>query len=112
MEIMIVVSIIGLLAAIAVPGYVHARTTSQMNACIYNMRQIDNAKQSWAMNNNAAPAATPNNTDLKFYLGRVASGALPWCPADTNSTFDTSYNINNLQVAPTCRIAPSNHVYF
>jgi prepilin-type N-terminal cleavage/methylation domain-containing protein len=44
-EIMIVVAIIGLLAAIAIPNFVHARTSSQQNACIYNLRQIDGAKQ-------------------------------------------------------------------
>src|SRR5258705_1891972 len=44
-EIMIVVAIIGLLAAIAIPNFVRARTTAQMNACINNLRQIDGAKQ-------------------------------------------------------------------
>ena len=42
-EIMIVVAIIGLLAAIAIPNFVRARTTSQQNACINNLRQIDGA---------------------------------------------------------------------
>ena len=40
-EIMIVVAIIGLLAAIAIPNFVKARATSQANACINNPRQID-----------------------------------------------------------------------
>ena len=44
-EIMIVVAIIGLLAAIAIPNFVKARTTSQMNACINNLRQLDGAVQ-------------------------------------------------------------------
>ena len=48
-EIMIVVAIIGLLAAIAIPNFVKARSTSQMNACINNLRQIDGAKQQWAL---------------------------------------------------------------
>ena len=42
-EIMIVVAIIGLLAAIAIPSFVKARNTSQQNACINNLRQIDGA---------------------------------------------------------------------
>ena len=42
-EIMIVVAIIGLLAAIAIPNFVRARATSQANACINNLRQIDGA---------------------------------------------------------------------
>ena len=48
-EIMIVVAIIGLLAAIAIPNFIKARTTSQMNACINNLRQIDGAEQQWAL---------------------------------------------------------------
>ncbi|MEI9866183.1 MAG: type II secretion system protein [Limisphaerales bacterium] len=40
-EIMIVVAIIGLLAAIAIPNFVKARQTAQTNACINNLRQID-----------------------------------------------------------------------
>ena len=50
-EIMIVVAIIGLLAAIAIPNFVHARTQSQQNACINNLRQIDGAKQNYALDN-------------------------------------------------------------
>ena len=48
-EIMIVVAIIGLLAAIAIPNFIKARTTSQQNACINNLRQIDAAKNQWAV---------------------------------------------------------------
>ena len=48
-EIMIVVAIIGLLAAIAIPNFVKARTTSQKNACINNLRQYDAALQQYAL---------------------------------------------------------------
>src|SRR6201988_5316783 len=50
-EIMIVVAIIGLLAAIAIPNFIKARTTAQKNACISNLRQIDGAKEQWALEN-------------------------------------------------------------
>ena len=50
-EIMIVVAIIGLLAAIAIPNFVRARTQSQKNACINNLRQIDGAAQQLALEN-------------------------------------------------------------
>ncbi len=53
-EIMIVVAIIGLLAAIAIPNFVKARNTSQANACINNLRQIDSAVQQWALESGAA----------------------------------------------------------
>ena len=48
-EIMIVVAIIGMLAAIAIPNFVKARNTAQANACNNNMRQIDSAIQQWAL---------------------------------------------------------------
>ena len=54
-EIMIVVAIIGLLAAIAIPNFVRARTQSQKNACINNLRQIDGAVQQWALEKKARP---------------------------------------------------------
>lgn len=44
LEIMIVVAVIGLLAAICIPHYVKARNTAQTNACVNNLRQIDSAK--------------------------------------------------------------------
>src|SRR5271154_1980993 len=90
-EIMIVVAIIGLLAAIAIPNFVHARSTSQMNACINNLRQIDGAKQQGALETKAAATATPVDSNLQPYMGRGSNGGLPTCPLDSTSTFDTSY---------------------
>ena len=109
-EIMIVVAIIGLLAAIAIPNFVHARTTSQQNACINNLRQIDGAKQTWALENHLVPTATPQDSDIQPFLGR-GQGELPACPADPHQTFDTSYLPNNLQLPPSCLIDPTNHVF-
>lgn len=48
-EIMIVVAIIGLLAAIAIPSFMKARTTSQANACINNLRMLEAGKEQWAL---------------------------------------------------------------
>ena len=109
-EIMIVVAIIGLLAAIAIPNFVRARTTAQMNACINNLRQIDGAKQQWALENKVGQTATPGSTDIQPYLGRGTGGTLPKCPADSSQSFTTSYSINNVQTAPTCQIVTSTHV--
>ena len=109
-EIMIVVAIIGLLAAIAIPNFVRARTTSQKNACINNLRQIDGAKQQLALENKAGTNASPGATDIQPYMGRGTLGTLASCPADSQSTFATSYVINNVQTAPTCAIDTANHV--
>ena len=55
-EIMIVVAIIGLLAAIAIPNFVKARSSSQANACINNLRQIDAAATNSRWNRAKRPA--------------------------------------------------------
>jgi prepilin-type N-terminal cleavage/methylation domain-containing protein len=109
-EIMIVVAIIGLLAAIAIPNFVHARTTAQQNACINNLRQIDGAKQEWALENKQAATATPTAANIQPYMGRGSNGSLPTCPLDSSSTFATSYTPGNLATAPACLISPTNHV--
>jgi prepilin-type N-terminal cleavage/methylation domain-containing protein len=109
-EIMIVVSIIGLLAAIAMPNWVRARTSSQTNACINNLRQIDGAKQEWALDLKAVASATPQLTDIQPYLGRGQLGTAPSCPADSVQSFTSSYTMGDLSTRPTCLINPTNHV--
>jgi prepilin-type N-terminal cleavage/methylation domain-containing protein len=111
-EIMIVVAIIGLLAAIAIPNFVKARTTSQMNACINNLRLIDSSKQQWALEQRKTTTDSPQGTDLQPYLGRGSSGELPYCPADSAETWTTSYNqgINNIGTPPVCEIVSSTHI--
>jgi len=63
-EIMIVVAIIGLLAAIAIPNFVKARAASQKNACIANLKQLDGAKASWALEQKKTVTDSPADTDL------------------------------------------------
>ena len=111
-EIMIVVAIIGLLAAIAIPNFVRARTTAQMNACINNLRQIDAAIQQWALENNAGAGATVTSANITAYLGRGASGSIAsvYCPADTAKAFASSYTISTTDVKPACQKVPSTHV--
>src|SRR5512141_2520515 len=94
-ETMIVVAIIGLLAAIAIPNFVRARTTAQQNACINNLRQIDGAKQQWALEQKVSASALPVATDIQPYMGRGSGGTLPLCPADASKTFANSYTIAN-----------------
>ena len=109
-EIMIVVAIIGLLAAIAIPNFVRARTTAQQNACINNLRQIDGAKQQWALEQKVGASATPVATDIQPYMGRGSGGTLPNCPADSSQSFGSSYVINNVQVPPTCKVVTNTHI--
>ena len=71
---MIVVLIIGILLAIAIPNFVNARDTSRTKACISNLKQIDGAKQQWAMANNKTSADTPDAAALGTYI----KGTMPF----------------------------------
>jgi type II secretory pathway pseudopilin PulG len=90
-EIMIVVAIIGLLAAIAIPNFVKARATSQANACINNMRQIDAAVNEWALETGQSTGAGPASltTDLTPYIKLNSNGSIPGCPAKGAYTIGT-----------------------
>ena len=109
-EIMIVVAIIGLLAAIAIPNFVRARQTSQTNACINNLRQIDAAKQQWALENGKQATDTPTSTSLNVYVGRGMNGADLYCPLSKGQTWGGySGKINAINVLPTCANYSSTH---
>ena len=103
-EIMIVVAIIGLLAAIAIPNFIKARATSQQNACINNMRQIDGGEQEWALENSqpssAAPAAVAVLTSSNYV--HTAGNNVPSCPA--GGTYSLAATVATTPVV-TCNIA-------
>ena len=96
-EIMIVVAIIGLLAAIAIPNLIKARSTSQKNACINNLRQIDGAKHTWSIELKKDGSASPSATDL--YGTTLYIKDAPSCPAAG------TYTINTVDTKPSCSIA-------
>jgi prepilin-type N-terminal cleavage/methylation domain-containing protein len=102
-EIMIVVAIIGLLAAIAIPNFVRARTTSQKNACINNLRQYDAALQQYALENNLSSAATYTMANLTNYVKLTSTGNLPACPG--GGTYTAGATVVN---SPTCNITGHN----
>jgi prepilin-type N-terminal cleavage/methylation domain-containing protein len=97
-EIMIVVAIIGLLAAIAIPNFVRARATSQANACINNLRQIDGAVQQWALETKQAPNAAVGFSNISDYLKNSVS-----CPSG-GTNFASSYSLQTVTNKPTCTI--------
>ncbi len=95
-EIMIVVAIIGLLAAFAVPNFVNARATTQAKGCISNLRLIDAAKTTWAVEKRKGGDVTPSEDDLKPYIQLNSDGNIPGCPAGG------TYTIGSLEQKPTC----------
>ena len=105
-EIMIVVALIGLLATIATPTWVRARTNSQMNTCVNNLRQIDGAKQQWALETKQSTNAIPGYSDISGYLKNSVS-----CPtAGSDTSFGGSYEVNNIATPPACKISPATHM--
>ncbi len=99
-EIMIVVAIIGLLAAIAIPNFVKARAASQKNACIANLKQIDGAKATWALENKKGNTDTPATTAL--YGSDKYIRTEPKCPGGG------TYTLNNVMTRPACSL--TDHV--
>ena len=85
------VLMVPLLAAIAIPSFVKAREASQRSACINNMRQIDSAKEQWAMANNVAVAVVVDVEKVQDYMMRP-----PVCP------LGGTYEYNVIGEDPAC----------
>ena len=100
-EIMIVVAIIGMLAAIAIPNFVKARAFSQKNACIANLKQIDGAKSSWALEQKKSTTDTPVTSDL--YGSTQYIRDTPECPGGG------TYALNDVATKPTCTLSSNGH---
>jgi len=102
-EIMIVVAIIGLLAAIAIPNFVKARTTAQKNSCIANLKQIDGAVQQWALEQKKVATDTYSLTsaEIKAYM---KGSRLPDCPG--SGTYAAGANVS---ASPKCSLSSLGH---
>ena len=103
-EIMIVVAIIWLLVSIAIPNFVHARSSAQQNACINNLRQIDGAAQTWALEHNKTSTDTYSLTSITPYVRLDSNGNLPACPA--SGVYEAGSCVSN---PPTCTLSTIGH---
>ncbi len=92
-EIMIVVLIIGILLAIAIPNFVAARESSRAKACIGNLKQIDSATQQYCM-------------DKKLNATSYTGGVIP--TIDSNATTGLVGAAGYLRSKPAC---PSGGTY-
>ena len=90
-EIMIVVAIIGLLAAVAIPNFMKAREKALTNACIANLKQVDGAKTLYHLDEGSA--ATSVADLVTAYIRRE-----PECPAGPNTTYGIGSGVSE----PTC----------
>jgi prepilin-type N-terminal cleavage/methylation domain-containing protein len=94
-EIMIVVMIIGLLAAIALPGFQRARQAAQRNACINNLRMIEDAKDQYSIENGLGEDSPPPDN---IYLAEFIRGGFPECPGTG------TYTVNNIGTYASCNV--------
>src|SRR5262249_6093942 len=99
-EIMIVVGIIGLIAAIAIPNFIKYRTNSRRGVCIANLKQLQDAKTTWAMEKGKKSTDTPVEADL---IG--SSNYLRLKPACPSGGADYLTTIGNVDQKAGCSLA-------
>jgi len=68
--VVVVVAFMGVVVAAFLQAFIRARTTPAMNACVNNLRQLDGAKQSWALEKHAITSDIPTWDQLRPYLSR------------------------------------------
>ena len=98
-EIMIVVAIIALLAAIAIPNFVKARSLSQKSACLANLKQTEGAKSTWALEQKKTLTDIPVDSDL--FGSTLYIRQKPECPAGG------TYSLQAVDTKPTCSKGPA-----
>jgi len=103
----VVVCLFGLFALVAIPNFVREPYTSPANACINKLRQIDAAKNEWALEHNAKSNDVVTVNDIRPYIERErnnpfikldAKGNLPKCPSGG------IYSIGKIGEPPTCSL--------
>ena len=106
-EIMIVVAIIGMLAAIAIPNFVKARNTAQANACIANMSQIDGAIQQWALEKGKKDSEAVAPLEVAEYIkGRK----MPKCPQGDDYNFGANLSASPVVSCPNQETSTPKHL--
>lgn len=95
-EIMIVVAIIGVLAAVAIPNLLKARKASAKQACIANLKSMEGAKAVWALENRKSDADVPSDGDI--YGPDKTISRKPDCPGGG------TYDLRALSEKPSCTI--------
>jgi prepilin-type N-terminal cleavage/methylation domain-containing protein len=103
-EIMIVVAIIGLLAAAAIPSFVRARENSREKVCVNNLRQLHGAKDLAAIENGLG-----NGGDVSGLVAFYLKAGIPVCPVG-----NVGYDLRAVGETPVCQsgaAASHNNAY-
>jgi len=107
-EIMIVVLIIGILLAIAVPNFIRARESSRSKACIANLKQVDSAKEQYAMDNKLTTNDASVASDPLTMTGSSLVGATSYIKNAVVCPSGGAYTAGNIGVNPTCSIGANS----
>ena len=105
-EVMIVVAIIGLLASIAVPNFMHSREVSHQKACIANLRQLEGAIQSWALEQRKSNGDSIDSNELFGNTNYIKS--VLHCPA--GGTY--SYFLVGNPIHVSCSLTTAGHTLY
>lgn len=100
LEIMIVVTIIGFLAGLAIPGFMKVRSNSQRARCLDNLRQISGYKDAWAVENFKNNGDAVSTGDITPFFKR----GFPTCPGGG------TYDLRPVGENPTCSLSALGHV--
>jgi hypothetical protein len=96
-------------AAVIVPNFVRTRTYPCQNACINNLRQIDGAKEQWALENKkkeGTPVSKADEIEINKYI--KGGGESLRCPSgDPNA----HYSYNAVGAAPTCSFSSGGETH-
>lgn len=115
MEVMIVVAILGLLAAIAIPSFVKARTETQRTLCIEKMRVIFHASHLYEMETSTLLTGGTNGVILRNTLlgeGYIRKRRTFECPVSRVKDYNDYwlvYNGDDL-ISAICELMPSDHI--
>src|SRR5439155_10524678 len=105
----LIVSALAVCAAIGIGNvaawFIRECTTSASNACINNLRQLDGAKQQWALEHNKTTNDLPSWDDIRPYIKLTSSGALPPC------TKGGTYTLGRVDEPPRCTVMEHNMDY-
>jgi prepilin-type N-terminal cleavage/methylation domain-containing protein len=104
-EIVVVVTLLTVLALIAIPNFISARKDAAKNSCINNIKEISYATEQWALEKKKGLNAQVTFDDISPYL----KGSIT-CPAG-GKTFDDSYQVSIVANEPTCLREPQDHYW-
>ena len=106
MEFLMVIVLLGIMVGAVVPNVIKIRDRANINVCKNHLRQIQIAKEQWALENNKDEVDFPDAVDLDPYIPNGTASL--YCPLDPAKSFATSYEMIDVMNNPICKIDASH----